>query len=160
MQLNSCNGLVSWAEGSPATGLSADRIRVVTDGPGFIGDATPDAFHRFDYSEGVPVPKLKMNPAAPGQATISWEPAIRGVCVTAKLEFVERYPDQFPECFNEPHRYARQPDQPVFSAFQTLKVAGRPREVRPGDLIGRSRPTIPNMPGSASFPGFRLKRSG
>jgi hypothetical protein len=37
-----------------ATGLSADRIRIVADGAGLIGDGTADAFYAFNYVSAVP----------------------------------------------------------------------------------------------------------
>jgi hypothetical protein len=37
-----------------ATGLSADRIRIVADGAGLSGDGTPDAFYAFNYASAVP----------------------------------------------------------------------------------------------------------
>jgi hypothetical protein len=43
-----------------ATGLSADRIRIVANGGGLVGDQTPDAFYLFAYSDArqsvIPVP--------------------------------------------------------------------------------------------------------
>lgn len=43
-----------------ATGLSADRIRIVANGGGLVGDQTPDAFYLFSYSPAqtsvIPVP--------------------------------------------------------------------------------------------------------
>jgi hypothetical protein len=47
-----------------ATGLSADRIQVVPDGGGLVGDGTPDAFYAFNFTAGaqtiptVPTPTL------------------------------------------------------------------------------------------------------
>ena len=35
-----------------ATGLSADRIRIVADGGGLSGDGTPDAFYLLQYTSG------------------------------------------------------------------------------------------------------------
>jgi hypothetical protein len=39
-----------------ATGLSGDRIRIVADGAGLVGDGTPDAFYAFNYASAVPEP--------------------------------------------------------------------------------------------------------
>ena len=39
-----------------STGLSADRIRIVADGGGLIGDGSPDAFYAFNYVSAVPEP--------------------------------------------------------------------------------------------------------
>jgi len=43
-----------------ATGLSADRIRIVADGGGLVADSVPDAFYLFTYSSGqtrvIPLP--------------------------------------------------------------------------------------------------------
>lgn len=36
-----------------ATGLSADRIRIVADGGGLQADGTADAFYAFNYTSGV-----------------------------------------------------------------------------------------------------------
>jgi hypothetical protein len=52
-----------------ATGLSADRIRIVADGPGVAGDGTPDAFYQFNYHIA---PKLTIDSAASGHVSISW----------------------------------------------------------------------------------------
>jgi MYXO-CTERM domain-containing protein len=35
-----------------ATGLSADRIRIVADGGGLFTDGTPDAFYLFNFTSG------------------------------------------------------------------------------------------------------------
>jgi hypothetical protein len=60
-----------------ATGLAADRIRIVADGPGLAGDGVVDAFYQFNYARAV-APALTLVPAAAGQAAISWTPATPG----------------------------------------------------------------------------------
>jgi len=65
-----------------ATGLSADRIRVIADGPGLAGDGTPDAFYQFSY---FVTPRLAINSAAPGQASISWTPHSPGFVLQESL---------------------------------------------------------------------------
>jgi hypothetical protein len=63
-----------------ATGLAADRIRVVADGAGLFPDGTPDAFYLFNYTRAadITVPKMTIAPADPGFATIAWTPATPG----------------------------------------------------------------------------------
>lgn len=68
-----------------ATGLSADRIQIVADGPGLTGDGVPDAFYQFNYSPNAVAPTLTIVPAASGQATISWTPATPGVVLQESL---------------------------------------------------------------------------
>jgi hypothetical protein len=65
-----------------ATGLSADRIRVIADGAGLAADGTPDAFYHFNY---FVAPKLTIIPSAPGHATISWSPAAPGFVLQETL---------------------------------------------------------------------------
>ena len=63
-----------------ATGYAADRIQVVADGGGLTGDGNPDAFYHFNYLRAADViaPKLRIDPATPGFATLSWTPATPG----------------------------------------------------------------------------------
>ena len=59
-----------------ATGLAADRIRIIADGGGLFPDGTPDAFYLFTYAQAVP--QITIVPAASGLATISWTPDLPG----------------------------------------------------------------------------------
>jgi len=63
-----------------ATGLSADRIRVVADGPGLLPDGNPDAIYLFTYTSAAAttVPMMTITPTDPGFAFISWSPATPG----------------------------------------------------------------------------------
>ncbi|QTN30857.1 hypothetical protein HZ994_00455 [Akkermansiaceae bacterium] len=65
-----------------ATGLSADRIRIIADGSGLAGDGTPDAFYQFNY---FVIPKLTIRSSAPGQVTISWDPPSPGFVLQESL---------------------------------------------------------------------------
>jgi hypothetical protein len=67
-----------------ATGLAADRIRIVADGPGLLEDGVLDAFYQFNYSR-VSQPILMIVPANPGQATIAWTPATPGFVLQESL---------------------------------------------------------------------------
>lgn len=56
-----------------ATGLAADRIRIIPDGGGLSGDGTPDACYLFSYTpavNAVPLPAFGAVSASPGFAPI------------------------------------------------------------------------------------------
>jgi|ERR1035437_4596137 uncharacterized protein (TIGR03382 family) len=56
-----------------ATGLSADRIRIVADGGGLTTDGTPDAFYLFDFTSGTQgVPEPATGALAAGGLVTAW----------------------------------------------------------------------------------------
>ena len=65
-----------------ATGLSADRIRIIADGPGLAGDGTADAIYQFNY---FVAPKLTINSAETGHVTLSWTSPAPGFVLQESL---------------------------------------------------------------------------